>query len=248
MHYFKRNIGDYHKKAGRLSIMQHGVYTLLLDACYDREEFPTEQQAIEWCWATTDDEISAVRVVLSRFFTLINGVYHQKRVQEELDEYHKLSVTNKRIAIEREANKRTKRAQGVQERERLDHESAPNHKPLTNNHKPVSKNTTQKTEFFAGIDLNLVNDYLAVRKAKRAPKVSQTVYDGLVRESNLAGIDVSQALRVCIERNWVGFKAEWYLQLGTVNGKTKFKNKSDVMSDEQFENWLNSGENNARIT
>jgi len=29
MHYFKRNIGDYHKKAGRLSMLEHGAYTLL---------------------------------------------------------------------------------------------------------------------------------------------------------------------------------------------------------------------------
>lgn len=32
MHHYRRNIGDYHKKAGRLSILQHGVYNLL-DAC-----------------------------------------------------------------------------------------------------------------------------------------------------------------------------------------------------------------------
>ena len=37
MHYYKRNIGDYHKKAGRLSMIEHGAYTLLIDACYDRE-------------------------------------------------------------------------------------------------------------------------------------------------------------------------------------------------------------------
>ena len=41
MHYFKRNIGDYHKKAGRLSMLEHGAYTLLIDSCYDRERFPT---------------------------------------------------------------------------------------------------------------------------------------------------------------------------------------------------------------
>jgi len=51
MHYFKRNIGDYHKKAGRLSMLEHGAYTLLMDACYDRERFPTMDEAIDWCWA-----------------------------------------------------------------------------------------------------------------------------------------------------------------------------------------------------
>ena len=46
MHYYKRNLGDYAKKAGRLSMLQHGSYTLLIDACYDREQFPTLEEAI----------------------------------------------------------------------------------------------------------------------------------------------------------------------------------------------------------
>ena len=45
MHYYEKKIGDYHRKAGRLNILQHGVYNLLMDACYDREAFPTEAHA-----------------------------------------------------------------------------------------------------------------------------------------------------------------------------------------------------------
>ena len=56
MHYYKRNIGDYAKKAGRLTILQHGVYNLLLDACYDREDFPTLEEAVDWVWASTAEE------------------------------------------------------------------------------------------------------------------------------------------------------------------------------------------------
>jgi uncharacterized protein YdaU (DUF1376 family) len=87
VHYYKRNIGDYSKKAGRLSILQHGVYTLLLDACYDRERFPTREEAIDWVWAGTPEEIQAVDFVLSKFFVLQDGVYQQKRIAEELEEY-----------------------------------------------------------------------------------------------------------------------------------------------------------------
>ena len=60
MHYYKRNLGDYAKKAGRLSMIEHGAYTLLLDACYDRERFPTLEEAIEWTWARTPEEVAAV--------------------------------------------------------------------------------------------------------------------------------------------------------------------------------------------
>jgi uncharacterized protein YdaU (DUF1376 family) len=61
---------DYHRKAGRLNILQHGVYNLLMDACYDREAFPTEAQAIDWVWAETDEEIAAVKFVLKKFFVI----------------------------------------------------------------------------------------------------------------------------------------------------------------------------------
>ena len=138
MHYYKRNIGDYAKKAGRLTMLQHGAYTLLIDSCYDREAFPTIEQALEWTWASTEAEVEAVKFVLSRFFKLDNeGCYVQDRVLEELLNYHKNADTNKRIADEREAKRRenrTKREQSVDE-------PPPNHKPLTTNLEPTLKGT-----------------------------------------------------------------------------------------------------------
>jgi uncharacterized protein YdaU (DUF1376 family) len=145
MHYYKRNLGDYAKKAGRLSMLEHGSYTLLIDACYDREQFPTLDEAIDWCWARTEAEIEAVKFVLSKFFTLDGGVYVQKRIQEELAEYHAKAEKNKEIATERE-NKRKEKARTVHEPLPQEHEAPPNHKPLTNNQEPITndKHTEQK--------------------------------------------------------------------------------------------------------
>jgi len=137
MHYYKRNIGDYAKKAGRLSMLQHGSYTLLIDSCYDREQFPTRDEAIEWTWASSTAEVEAVDFVLRKFFTLEGGVYVQKRIQEEIAEYHAKSATNTRIAIERE----TKRAANSTKRAPDVHEAPPNHKPLTINQEPNTKPT-----------------------------------------------------------------------------------------------------------
>ncbi|WP_306108889.1 YdaU family protein [Pseudomonas sp. ANT_J12] len=137
MHYFKRNIGDYHKKAGRLTMLEHGAYTLLLDACYDRERFPTMEEAIDWCWARSKEEIGAVELVLRKFFDLIDGRYVQLRIQDEIDAYHAISLKNKEIAANREAAKRTKRAPSV-------NESAPNQEPLTINQEPIDQKPTSQ--------------------------------------------------------------------------------------------------------
>lgn len=135
MHYFKRNIGDYHKKAGRLSMLEHGAYTLLLDACYDRERFPTLDEALEWSWARTDEEVSAVKFVLSKFFSLVDGKYAQQRVQDEIDAYHAKSLKNQEIALAREAARRELRARNVHET-CTDHHLTTNQEPLTTNQEP----------------------------------------------------------------------------------------------------------------
>lgn len=240
MHYYPHHIGDFIRDTSRLNDSQCMAYLRLIWMYYENES-PLEND-IEILAFKIGSDKDTVNMLLQCYFYANAMRWHHKRIDFVLSEYK-----NKSEKAKNSANKRWNHANAMRTHSERNANGmlTNNQEPITNNH---IKKHTQKKEFFAGIDKQLVNDYLAVRKAKRAAKVSQTVYDGLLRESNLAGIDLSEALRVCIERNWVGFKAEWYLQLGTVNGKAKFKNKSDVMSDSQFESWLNTGENNARIT
>lgn len=159
MHYYRRNLGDYAKKTGRLSMLQHGAYTLLIDACYDRERFPTLDEAIEWTWASTKEELEAVEFVLRRFFALEDGVYVQKRIQEEIAEYREKSKKNQRIAMEREANRKKKTASGapvVHGSSPDGHEAPPNHKPLTTNQEPIKNpsSTAAQSDEDAGEALN----------------------------------------------------------------------------------------------
>lgn len=140
MHYYKRNIGDYHKKAGRLTMLQHGAYTLLMDACYDREKFPTIDEAIEWLWAGSKEEVEAIEFVLKKFFVDVGGVYVQARIESELNDYADKAATNKRIAIEREENRRlksTNREQDVNDSITKLH--------LTKNQEPRTTNQDLKT-------------------------------------------------------------------------------------------------------
>jgi uncharacterized protein YdaU (DUF1376 family) len=162
MHYYKRNLGDYAKKAGRLSMLQHGAYTLLIDACYDREEFPTLEQAIDWAWASSDAEIDAVKFVLARFFTPNDeGVYVQTRILEEILIYHKNAETNRRIALDRETKRKqktTNRESDSTNRAGSVDEPPPNHKPLTINQEPVKESRASP---FAPPTLSEVADYIS---------------------------------------------------------------------------------------
>ena len=59
-----------------------------------------------------------------------------------------------------------------------------------------------------GIDCQLAQDYIALRKSHRAP-ITQTALKGIEREANSAGLSLEQALTICCERGWRGFRAEW---------------------------------------
>lgn len=216
MHYFKRNIGDYHKKAGRLTMLQHGAYTLLIDACYDREKFPSLEDAIDWCWACSKDEIEAVEFVLKKFFTLNDGVYEQSRIMDEIDQYHKNAKTNKRIAIERETKRKennTKRAPNV-------NEPPPNHKPLTKNHKPVTKNKEPKKnikdnlldDLPEGISKDQAQEYIDYRKQIKKPIANKKAFDSLMKKmlgASSMGYTVDEAMVYAMEKSWQGFEVSW---------------------------------------
>lgn len=84
MNYYKRHLGDYARKAGHLTMLEHGAYTLLLDAYYEREQGPTLAEAMRIARARTDEERAAVAAVLTDFFTpQPDGRYRQQRVQDE---------------------------------------------------------------------------------------------------------------------------------------------------------------------
>jgi len=222
MHYFKRNIGDYHKKAGRLNMLQHGAYTLLIDACYDRERFPSKDEAIDWCWASSADEIAAVEFVLLKFFDLVDGTYRQNRIAEEIEQYHATALVNARIAQEREAKKRVEKARSVNAASTVEHESTPNQEPLTINQEPLNIQDTpakavavlsKKPKFdlldsVPDLDQQVAADFLAVRKSKRAP-MTATALALITSEADKAGITTAEAIAIAAGRGWQSFKAEW---------------------------------------
>jgi len=142
MHYYKKNIGDYIKKTARLSLLQHGAHTLLIDSCYDRERFPTLDDAYDWLLPMDDDERGAIKFILNRFFILVDGFYVQNRIQEELDAYKAKSLKNKEIAIKRE---HAKREASTQDKHETCTERSPqthltkNQEPRTNKEKTIKK-------------------------------------------------------------------------------------------------------------
>lgn len=244
MHYFKRNIGDYHKKAGRLSMVEHGAYTLLIDACYDRERFPTKADAIDWCWARSAEEVSAVEFVLSKFFTLDGDLYVQARIQEEITAYHAIAIKNKEIADKREADKRTKReeegtkrAQNHTEREPVVNEPAPNQEPLTINQEPLT-NKDQKTcapSACTPVAEDLFPKFWKLYPNKKGKTAAEKAWKKLKVTDDLFTLITQGLAKQCASQAWTKDKGEFIPHPATwLNGKRWEDEVSSLGNVHQF--------------
>ena len=59
-----------------------------------------------------------------------------------------------------------------------------------------------------GVDDQIWNDFVIHRKLLKAP-ITETALAGIEREADKAGLSLNDALRICCERSWRGFKADW---------------------------------------
>jgi uncharacterized protein YdaU (DUF1376 family) len=84
MNFYKRHIGDYIKKAGHLTLLEHGIYSRLMDVYYTREAGIPEDKAARLIGARSKDELQALANVLDEFFTLTDGTWTQGRCEEEI--------------------------------------------------------------------------------------------------------------------------------------------------------------------
>lgn len=87
MNYYKHHLGDYAKDTGHLSMLEHGAYRILLDRYYSTEAGIPEGQVYRLARARTDDEKAAVDAVLDEFFSLVDGVWINRRAEEELERF-----------------------------------------------------------------------------------------------------------------------------------------------------------------
>ncbi|MDU3947731.1 MAG: replication protein [Haemophilus parainfluenzae] len=83
-----------------------------------------------------------------------------------------------------------------------------NKNTIQNNNKKNTKKSESDLLAEFGIVGQLAEDFLKLRKAKNAP-ITETALKGFQREAAKAGIYLSDAITIAIERNWRGFSASW---------------------------------------
>jgi len=214
MNYYKRHIGDYSAATRHLSILEHGVYMLLLDLYYTSEA-PLNRDTKEVCrkvGARAKDECAAVVVVLNDFFTLTDDGWHQSRCEAEIDIFRVKLETNR--VTGRRGGRPNKETQTVNsENPEITQSVSVNtkHETLTTNHKPLTTNHKNTNTPPEGVSESVWADFCQHRKDKRS-RITDTAIDGIRREAERAGWGLEAALRECCSRGWTGFKADWVME------------------------------------
>lgn len=202
MYYYKFNISDWHLATSHLSLEEEIIYFKLINFYYDSEKpIPLETQSV--CRRLRlNDFPGLVETVLHEFFIKSDDGWHHNRCDSEIEKYHHKAEVNQKVGkLGGRPKNNPEKTQSVST-DNPQKTLTTNHKPLTTNHKPITPK---------GVSDSIFKDYMEVRKAKKA-KWTETALKGLVRESEKAKITLQEAMQICCERGWIGFKAEWIQQ------------------------------------
>lgn len=97
MNYYRLHIGDYMRDAAHLSLLEHGVYTRLLQVYYTREQPITESEKYRIVGARSTEEREAVDAVLAEFFRSTSDGWRQGRCDREIAAYQEKAARNREV-------------------------------------------------------------------------------------------------------------------------------------------------------
>ena len=88
-----------------------------------------------------------------------------------------------------------------------------------------------------GCEPEHVEDWLQTRKDKRAPKLTQTALKAIVKQADLAGVSLAEAIEISAEEGWRGFKAEWLSNRTNQVQKAKKQGVRESLRDIHNTDW-----------
>jgi uncharacterized protein YdaU (DUF1376 family) len=223
MNYYPFHLGDYATHTAHLEPLEDLAYRRMLDLYYLREApLPADVSEVARL-IRLRAHVAEVETVLREFFTLADDGWFSDRCQDELDrmldKQAKAQASAQASVAARKARAEQMQSHGTTTVKRPLNERStdvelptptPTPTPVNTNTGASAKRGKPAVVKPEGIAESVWQDFLAIRKAKRAP-LTQTALDGIEREASKAGMDLDGVLSLCCIRGWQGFKAEWVM-------------------------------------
>jgi len=145
VHYYQFNIADYRKDTQHLSPIEHYIYRELMDWYYlDELPIPRETQPVIRRLRLVSENNQDLKNVLEEFFSETDLGWVHGRIDEEVAKYRLKAETARANGSKGGRPKKPKRTKGVNLANPEITGSKANHKPITNNHKPVKQKNIKK--------------------------------------------------------------------------------------------------------
>lgn len=232
MNYYQHHIGDFVRDTSCLTNGQCMAYLRLLWMYYESEE-PLTANVRVLAMRTGASE-SDVELLLEAFFKQDGNVWRHNRCDREIAAYKRMSEGGKHGAAKRWGKPGDRGAIGGLSPGQCTLNA--NQEPITNISTSLRSVDKRATRFDAlahlvsiGVEHSIASDWIQHRKTIKASP-SQTAIDGIARESERAGISLSDALAMCCQRGWRGFKAEW-VATAPINGKVTQHERNATFMD-----------------
>jgi len=203
MHYYSFHVSDYIHDTAHLSNDEDLAFRRLLDLYYTQEK-PIPNKTHEVARRIRmGKKIDAVQTVLEEFFMFSqeHDFWYHKRCDETITAYQAKAERNRAVG------KLGGRPKSNPEETQTVSKDNPNHKPITNNHKPIKERATS-VACPPDVNQQVWQDWLQLRKLKKA-SVTETVVTGARSEAAKLGWDLEKFLVEWCTRGSQGLKAEW---------------------------------------
>lgn len=226
MHYYTFYAKDYLSKTSFLEPMEDLAYRRMLDYYYLEEKpLPTDLSEIAML-IRMRSHTDCIANVLRLFFEVTESGYINKKAEFAIEDYHSKKAKAKASAdarwskVKEQKNKKPSKNMKLESEcevnanaLRTECEMDANYKLLTNNQEPYIQDKPVKFFFKKalvdlGVDSKLVDEWLVVRKTKKASN-TETALKGFIGKVEKSGVDLNTALKICVERSWTGFDKSW---------------------------------------
>lgn len=226
MYSYPHHIGDFINDTARLNDSQSMTYLRLIWHYYKTEEpLPKDIQKLCFLLGACPED---AQLILDHFFDEHPDCWRHKRCDAEISAYRNRQAHGKKAAESRWKNAECNPSAMPGHAQSMKKHA--NREPITDNQIDIKRTSAPVCP--EGISLQVWNDYLAVRKAKRSPLTS-TALTAIEKEAGKAGWSLEKALSECVSRGWVGFKAEWVDKLSTQ--KLSFAERDEILKRKKYE-------------
>lgn len=89
--------------------------------------------------------------------------------------------------------------------------------------KKEAKFNFKKYLLIYGFDENLIDDWIKVRKTKKATN-TETAYNSFISEIEKRDCNINEMLQICVTQSWSGFKHSWVDNLNKIENGSKNNN------------------------